>query len=373
MKTLLALLTSTALVFLACNQPAQETSLVIDYSQEVFISGEEGYACYRIPAIISPEEGKLIAFAEGRKRGCSDTGDIDLVMKTSEDGGQTWSPLQLIWDSGENTSGNPAPILDKSTGNIHLLCTWNLGTDKESQIIDQTSEDGRHVFVIRSPDQGKSWEEPREITSAVKDTSWTWYATGPGSGIQIQTGEYAGRLVLGCDHIESESKKYFSHLIYSDDHGDSWQLGGTTPKDQVNECEVTELSDGRLMLNMRNYDRSQKFRQITYSSDGGLSWTNQQHDSSLIEPICQASIQSYFSGEQHRLFFTNPADTASRVNMTLRMSPDDGHTWPTSLVLHTGPAAYSDLVIEDEIMGALFEAGEENPYERIVYTSFRLK
>ncbi|MEL6192482.1 MAG: sialidase family protein [Bacteroidota bacterium] len=369
MKTLLALLVSTAFLIFSCNQPPKD-SLAIDYSQAVFVSGEEGYACYRIPAVISPEEGKLIAFAEGRKRGCSDTGDIDLVMKTSEDGGQTWSPLQLIWDSGENTSGNPAPILDKSTGNIHLLCTWNLGTDKESQIIDQTSEDGRHVFVIRSTDQGKSWEEPREITSAVKDPSWTWYATGPGSGIQIQTGEYAGRLVLGCDHIEAESKRYYSHLIFSDDHGESWQLGGTTPKDQVNECEVTELSDGRLLLNMRNYDRSQKLRQIAYSADGGLSWTNQQHDSTLIEPICQASLQSHSSGEQHMLFFTNPADTTSRVNMTLRMSLDDGQTWPYSLVLHTGPAAYSDLVIEDEIMGVLFEAGEENPYERIVYTSF---
>ncbi|MEM6767692.1 MAG: sialidase family protein [Bacteroidota bacterium] len=372
MKTLFALLASTAFLFFSCNPP-HETSLAVDYSQEVFISGEEGYACYRIPAIISLEEGKLIAFAEGRKGGCSDTGDIDLVMKTSEDGGQTWSPLQLIWDSGENTSGNPAPILDKSTGDIHLLCTWNLGTDKESEIIDQTSEDGRHVFVIRSTDQGKSWEEPREITSAVKDTSWTWYATGPGSGMQIQAGENAGRLVLGCDHIEAESKKYYSHLIYSDDHGENWQLGGTTPYDQVNECEVAELSDGRLMLNMRNYDRSQKLRQIAYSEDGGLSWTHQQHDSTLIEPICQASLESYFSGEQRMLFFTNPADTASRVNMTLRMSPDDGTSWPISLVLHAGPAAYSDLVIEDGIMGCLFEAGKESPYERITYTSFSVK
>ncbi|MCA9080940.1 MAG: exo-alpha-sialidase, partial [Planctomycetaceae bacterium] len=98
---------------------------------------------------------------------------------------------------------------------------------------------------------------------------WTWYATGPGSGIQMEAGPHQGRLVIPCDHIQAQTKHYYSHVIYSDDHGASWRLGGSSPQHQVNECEVVELDDGRLLLNMRNYDRSHKARQVAFSNDGG--------------------------------------------------------------------------------------------------------
>ena len=76
-------------------------------------------------------------------------------------------------------------------------------------------------------------------------------------------------MVIPCDHIEASTERYYSHIIYSDDHGASWKLGGSTPNDQVNECQVVELTDGRLMLNMRNYDRSEHNRQIAFSDNGG--------------------------------------------------------------------------------------------------------
>ena len=98
------------------------------------------------------------------------------------------------------------------------------------------------MFVTHSTDDGLSWSDPREITADVKRDDWTWYATGPGSGIQIQHGPHQGRLVIPCDHIEAGTKRYYSHVIYSDDHGKSWQLGGSTPQHQVNECEVVELA-----------------------------------------------------------------------------------------------------------------------------------
>lgn len=340
----------------------------------VFLSGEDGYACFRIPAIVALDDGKLIAFAEGRKKGCSDTGDIDLVMKSSLDEGETWSDLTVIWDDTTNTCGNPAPIVDRETGVIHLLSTWNLGIDKEAQIIDQTSVDTRHIYVITSGDQGKSWASPREITENVKLPNWTWYATGPGSGIQLLGDAYKGRLVVGCDHIEAETKKYFSHLIYSDDHGASWKLGGTTPRDQVNECEVAELSNGNLMLNMRNYDRrSKRQRQTAISRDGGLTWEQQQHHEVLIEPRCQASFQNALIGKDYALLFSNPASEDKRVNMTLRLSVDQGQTWPHQLVLHNGPAAYSDIaILPNEDIGVFFEMGNESPYEKIVWAKVNL-
>lgn len=340
----------------------------------IYISGEEGYACFRIPAILTTKSGTLLAFAEGRKGGCSDTGDIDLLLKRSEDGGKSWSSLAVVWDDGQNTCGNPAPVLDEESGNVLLLATWNRGDDKESEIIAQTSTDTRRVFVLRSSNDGQSWSRPKEITTVVKKENWTWYATGPGSGIQLSKGPYAGRLMVACDHIEAETKKYYSHVIYSDDGGENWQLGGSTPQDQVNECEVVQLKDGRLMLNMRNYDRDQHARQLAYSEDGGMHWQNMRHTPELIEPICQGAMLRYDKDDASYVLFSNPASKEQRVNMTLKGSKDGGETWRELKQLYAGPSAYSDLTkVGAHHIGILYERGEERAYEGISWETIDME
>lgn len=335
-------------------------SLTPDY---IFVGGQEGYACFRIPAVIVAPDHTLLAFAEGRKNGCSDTGDIDLVLKRSADNGQSWGELEVVWDAGPNTAGNPAPVVDQTTGVIFLLSTWNLGTDHEPQIIEQTSTDTRRVYLLSSDDNGLAWSEPAEITSSVKQADWTWYATGPGSGTQLKRPPFEGRLMIACDHIEAETKHYYSHVIYSDDHGATWQLGGSTPQHEVNESEVAELSDGRLLLNMRNYAPGERHRKIARSSDGGLTWSHLSSDSTLIEPICQASLQHFQFPEEGRsiLLFSNPASRSRRENMTLRASYDEGETWPESLLVHDSMSAYSDIVrLPDGQVGLLYEAGPDH-------------
>ena len=341
----------------------------------LFKSGDDGYHTFRIPAMAVTNKGTVLAFCEGRKNSSSDTGDVDMVLKRSTDGGTTWSEIRVVWDDGENTCGNPAPVVDRETGAIFLLMTKNLGIDRERQIIEQTSKDTRRIFVTQSTDDGVTWTVPVEITKDVKQDNWTWYATGPCHGIQIEHGKYKGRLVIPCDHIEAETKKYFSHVIYSDDHGKTWKLGGTTPVDQVNECTVAEIADGKLLLNMRNYDRTQKNRKTAVSSDGGITWTDFKSDEVLIEPICQAAMHRY-SFEQEgksRLLFTNPANTDKRCNMTLRLSYDDGTSWAKSMVLFSGPAAYSEVArLPDGDIGCFYEAGYEHPYEGIVFEKIKL-
>ena len=329
----------------------------------IFVGGQEGYACFRIPAIIVAPDSTLLAFAEGRKNGCSDTGDIDLVLKRSSDNGRTWGSLELVWDAGPNTAGNPAPVVDAATGVIFLLSTWNLGTDHEPQIIEQTSTDTRRVYVLSSEDHGLSWSTPREITSSVKQPDWTWYATGPGSGTQLTRPPFAGRLMVACDHIEAETRDYYSHVIYSDDHGATWQLGGSTPQDDVNESEVAELSDGRLLLNMRNYAPGERHRKVAHSSDGGATWSDLASDSTLIEPICQASLHRFQFPEEGQsiLLFSNPASKARRENMTLRASYDEGQTWTKSLLVHDSMSAYSDIAgLPDGLIGLFYEAGPDH-------------
>ena len=343
----------------------------------IFVGGLEGYNCYRIPAVIVVPNGDVLAFAEGRKNSCSDTGDIDLVYKRSTDQGRTWGTLELLWDKDEHTAGNPAPVVDSETGTLFLLVTHNLGTDHEREIIAQSSTDTRRVFVLSSMDNGHTWTKPKEITQDVKQPDWTWYATGPGSGIQLTRGPHKGRLMVACDHIEASTKHYYSHVIYSDDNGETWQLGGTTPQHQVNESEVAELSDGRLLLNMRNYAPSERYRKIAHSGDGGMTWSSLVADSTLIEPICQASLQrfSFAEEDQNVLLFSNPASQVRRERMTLRASFDDGITWPASLVVYESMSAYSDIVrLPDDVIGLLYEAGpdHENSYYGIAFARIGL-
>ncbi len=345
----------------------------VSYTNElkyIFKSGSEGYDTFRIPSIITTDSGVVLAFAEGRKNSSSDSGDIDLVLKRSIDGGKTWGDLIVIRDDGTNVCGNPSPVIDKKTGKIFLLSTWNRGDDTESEIINMTSVDTRRVYVMNSIDEGLSWSKPIEITDKVKKPNWTWYATGPVHGIQIREGSKKGRMIIPCDHIEANTKKYYSHIIYSDDAGSSWNIGGITPQDQVNECSVAEIGKGKLILNMRNYDRTQMNRKISISNDNGESWGDTYDDKALVEPICQASILRYsFKGYgRNDLLFINPADKNKRLNMTLRLSNDLGRTWKGEFLLHEGPSAYSDITkLRNGNVGCLFEAGKNSPYEGIVY------
>lgn len=330
---------------------------------DLWRSGSGGYHTYRIPALAVTNDKTLLAFCEGRKHHRGDAGDIAMLVKRSTDGGATWSEQRIVWDDPGHTNGNPAPVVDRQTGVIHLLMTWNRGDDHERDIIAGRSQDTRRVFVAASADDGLTWHQPAEITSAVKQKDWTWYATGPGHGIQLQRGEAAGRLVIPCDHIVTGSKAHYSHVIYSDDHGATWHLGGRSPQPQVNECAAAEISGGRLLLNMRSYRPDARARQVAISYDGGLSWGEQRIDSQLIEPICQASIIDYPNGSG-LVFFANPASETARVNMTLRGSQDYGESWDSQLRLHGGPSAYSDLAIApDGRVLCLYEGGEVHPYE----------
>jgi sialidase-1 len=229
---------------------------------------------------------------------------------------------------------------------------------------------------MESADDGKTWLVPAEITSTVKQDNWTWYATGPCHGIQVARGAYAGRMIIPCDHIEAVTERYFSHIIYSDDSGKTWTLGGSTRQDQVNECSVAELSSGRLMLNMRNYDRTQKSRKVALSNDGGSSWSDIRPDPALIEPICQGSLLSDRPGDRRiqRLLFLNPASESARRNMTLRISYDEGSTWKISAPIWEGPSAYSDMaLLSKNRLGLLYEAGVKSPYEVIVFGTMDLR
>lgn len=342
---------------------------------DLFVSGTDGYHTYRIPSLIVSAKGTVLAFCEGRKNSGSDAGAIDLVLKRSPDGGQTWQPMQVVWTDGPNTCGNPCAVVDRQTGTIWLAMTHNLGPDTEKQIVAKTAKGTRTVWITRSDDDGVSWSKPIEITAAVKKPDWTWYGTGEGVGIQTAK----GRLVIPGEAREAGTLKSFALVFYSDDHGKSWKLGGTVG-DTFGESQVVELSDGTLLLNMRNHDPRggalKRERGIAFSKDGGLTFSAATYDAALIEPHCQASILRASrrpEQDKDRLLFSNPASREQRIKMTVRLCYDEGKTWPVGKVLHEGPSSYSCLtILQDGRIGCLYERGERRISEKITFARFSL-
>ena len=341
----------------------------------VWDSETDGYNTYRIPSVLMTKAGTLLAFCEGRKNSRSDTGDIDLLVKRSEDGGRTWSPHQVIWDNGPNTCGNPCPVVDQNTGDIVLTMTHNPGNEHEKDIHAGTAMEGRTVWTCRSTDDGKTWSKPRNITAETKAPDWRWYATGPGVGIQLTKGEHAGRLVIPSDHSQPIGGEVVngSHAIYSDDGGETWAYSDPI-QPGCNECQAVELSDGRILLNARSAEEP-KIRRISFSDDGGQSWTNPEIESQLIEPRCQASMILFETSQASSkpwVVFANPGHPFSRRNLVVRASYDDGTTWPIARTIEPGYAAYSCLVqLDEQTVGCLYEGSKPGrPYQWIAFARF---
>lgn len=316
-------------------------------AQVLFKKHQDGYNMFRIPTIVQTKSGKILAFCEGRGS-LRDGGNIDLVMKSSTDNGLTWSDLKVIWNDAKNTCGNPSPVVDIETGAVLVIATLN----------------NDRVFLLRSNDEGNNWESPKEITASTKLPNWKWYASGPVHAIQLTNSSYKNRIVVPCNHTVLGKDKHISHCIFSDDSGETWNLGESVAAEQTDECTVAELSTGTLLLNMRNNDRRLPNRKVAQSFDGGKAWTIPAYDSTLVEPICQGSLLRHSS---NLLLFSNPNHEKSRKNLSIAISENDGKSWARKVRIFGKKSAYSDLVeLDNGDLLCIYETGWFLPYARIV-------
>ncbi|MFF7239148.1 exo-alpha-sialidase [Streptomyces collinus] len=356
-----------------------------------YTAGRGGYATYRIPATVVTRRGTVLAFAEGRHGGAGDSGDIDVLLRRSTDGGCTWGPQTVVAAGEGDTRGNPAPVIDPRTGAVVLVTSYNGGSVTEAQIMrgEAAPGRGRRVFVQRSVDDGRHFTPPRDITAEVKPARWRWYATGPGHALALTRGPHTGRLLVPADHSTAppagspdsgrEPRYYGAHALYSDDGGRTWHLGFTdTTQDgstNANETSAAQLPDGRIYFTSRDQNGTSPGNRVdTYSGDGGETLDRPWRRQPTLDdvPVVEGSALQLL-GADAPLMFSAPSTPTTRRGMALWSSPDAGRTFTRLRTLSPRPAAYSDLVqLDRSAVGVLYETGAEGPYERIEFARVRL-
>ncbi len=337
------------------------------FEKVVFQRYDNGYNTYRIPALYETQNGVLLAFAEGRVNGTSDTGNIDTVLRRSFDGGVTWQPMQVVWSDGTNTCGNPTVVQDGSNGRIWMFMTHNLGQDSQSEIADGTSDGVRTIWSCYSDNDGATWSAPVNRFSQVQPSTTRWDATGPGRGLQLAQGTKAGRLIIPA----------IGRNIQSDNNGTTWTQSASLPGGS-SEAQVVEIQGGTLFRNDRAVSNKELNRRaLCRSYNQGLSWTALDFNNSLTCPICQASTialpdSSTIYGRM--LVFANPSAT-TRINMSVQYSYNDGANWTVKKMIYPAGSAYCCLSPVGAGIGLLYENGDAaspatSLYKRITFAKF---
>jgi sialidase-1 len=348
----------------------------------LFQAGHEGYKLYRIPGLIVTAKGTVLAYCEARRSDRGDWGTIDILLRRSTDGGKTWSPPKKIADVPGPKAKNPVALAQKLASSDDV--TYNNPVaiaDRDGAVHFLFCLEYARCFYQRSGDDGLTWSPPVEITATFDefkaDYDWKVLATGPAHGIQMRSGRLLVPVWLSTGTGGHAHRPSVAATTYSDDGGKTWRrsdiaVPNTAEFVNPSETVAVELADGRVMLNVRSESPNHR-RLIVTSRDGAAGWSKPKFHDQLLEPICMASIvrmSSRPAGDRNRLLFANPhnlsrADGAAatgknrdRVNVSVKLSYDEGESWPVSRALEAGFSGYSDLaVLPDDTILCLYERG----------------
>ncbi|WUT00028.1 exo-alpha-sialidase [Streptomyces sp. NBC_00708] len=339
-------------------------------SQDLTVDGV-GSPHYRIPALTTSDKGTLLAAYDARPTLGDLPSNIGIVLRRSTDGGTTWQAQQVVRkDAAPQGYGDPSLLVDRTTGRIFLFYAAgeNQGFFGSATGNDESDPDVLQADYSYSDDDGLTWTH-RRITKQIKNPAWGGMFAASGEGIQLRNGAHRGRLIQ--QYAIRNNGANYAVSAYSDDHGETWHMG-TPVGPGGDENKTVELNDGTVMLN----NRSAPYRTVAYSTDGGVTYTPFVQDTQLPDPANNGSIMRYApdapasNPQSSWLLFSN-TEATSRKNLTVKMSCDNGKTWPIKKVVDAGAAAYSTLTrLPSGRLGLLYERGN---YEHITYSSFDLQ
>ncbi|MFC4155439.1 exo-alpha-sialidase [Corynebacterium marambiense] len=357
------------------------------FTDEVLaVGGEDGYDCYRIPSLGVAKDGTVLASWDGRPESCADAPQANtIVQRRSSDNGLSWTEPQAVAAGQVNAPkygfSDPSVLVDYHTGdvfNFHVK-SFDAGIRNSRLGTDPNDRNVLHAAYAKSSDNGVKWDDDNVITHSVTgDNPWRGRFATSGNGIQLQYGAHAGRLVQPA-MVVTTSGEFKAIAWLSDDHGQTWYAGHPFGIG-MDENKIIELSDGTLMDNSRSSAGGERARKISFSHDGGVTWTEPYLDHSLPDPHNNASLIRLFpnapegSPKAKALLFSNTASTSSRSNGTIRLSCDDGKTWPVSRSFRAGNIQYTSMAtLPDGNIGLLFEEHNDGPHNNIHFSRFNLE
>ncbi len=251
------------------NDTIKVTGIVVPIapeSQDLFNTskGDGVVPPYRIPGVAVCHDGRLIATAARLVCGTDPGfGQVDVVCRTSDDNGTTWSDIREVAVGTGKTSatenyfdtafGDPAIVADRESKEAIIIavagCTYYPSANT-------TRSNPNLVALIRSHDNGETWETPVDITEQVyslfdKGTVVQAAFVAGGRIFQsrtVKTGDYYRLYAALC------ARPGGNRVIYSDDFGATWHaLGGgdALPVPDGNEAKCDELPDGRVIITSR--------------------------------------------------------------------------------------------------------------------------
>ncbi len=321
---------------------------------DLFESGAGGYERYRIPGIVTTPKGSILAYCEARKSNPNDWGETDIFLRRSTDGGRTFAPPANIARIAGPVEENPAGVAQKVAAPGVLYDNPLAISDTKARAVHFLfCVEYMRAFHMRSDDDGVTWSAPVEITATFNafrpDYPWQVIAIGPGHGIQLRNGRLAAAVWLSTGTGGHAHRPSVAATIYSDDHGKSWKRGAIAVPNGpefVNPSEgaLAQLSTGEVVLNVRTESPNAR-RTVLTSPDGATHWSAPRFHAELPEPVCFASLLG--DAKSKRLFFINPDnfENRQRKNLAVRVSRDNGRTWPEKHVIDPGWAGYSDIAL----------------------------
>jgi Neuraminidase (sialidase) len=339
---------------------------------DLFLADTGGYAHYRIPGLVVTGKGTLLAYCEARNGTRSDWGTIDILLRRSTDGGKTWGPARKVASPPVDFAKNPVALAQKLARPDEITLNNPVAiADRRTEVVHFLyCVEYARCFYRRSDDDGETFTEPVEITSTFDrfrpEYPWKVLATGPGHGIQLATGRLLVPVWLSTGTGGHAHRPSSVSVIFSDDRGKTWERGEivVAHPNPVNPSETTavELADGRVMLNIR-HESEPHLRGVSVSRDGATGWSPMRLDPALPEPICFGSLVRLSrrpASDKDRILFVNPHNPTGRErrNLTVKLSEDEGRTWPVSRSIEPGLGGYADLAAgPDGTIYCLYELG----------------